>query len=282
MRRAGGWLVFLATAGLCLATPASRADELVTVQLQWRTAEDMIPLLQPLLPPGAVVTGAGNVLLVRADAATLAQLNTAIATLDRAPRQLLITVGQSSGSAVRGGGVAGSASVGSGDVQVGVNRPPRPGESGATVVVGAGSTQQSIGNVSSIRALEGFEVFVSVGQSRPFTTTTVESGPWGSTTTTRSTGFREASTGFFAVPRLSGDRVTLQISPRQQRFTSPSRGATVATQSLSTTVSGRLGEWMQLGGVDEVQDGRATGLVLWGSRSGATRYSAWVKVEEVR
>jgi hypothetical protein len=282
MNRAGRLLACVAVAWLCLAAPASRADELSTVQLQWRTAEDLIPLLQPLLPPGAVVTGAGNVLLVRADAATLAQLNTAIATLDRAPRQLLITVRQAGASGVRGGGVAGSATIGSGDVQVGVNRPPRPGESGATVVAGGGSSQQSMGNVSSIRALEGFEVFVSVGQSRPFTTTTVESGPWGNTTTTRSTGFREASSGFFAVPRVSGDRVTLEISPRQQRFTGSSRNATVATQSLTTTVNGRLGEWMQLGGVDEVQDGRATGLVLWGTRSGSTRYSAWVKVDEVR
>jgi hypothetical protein len=282
MTRACSLLAGLAIAWLCLAASASRADELVTVPLQWRTAEDMIPLLQPLLPPGAVVTGAGNVLLLRADAATLAQLNAAIATLDRAPRQLLVTVGQSGAASLRGGGLAGSATVGSGDVQVGVNRPPLPGESGATVVVGAGSSQQSIGNVASVRALEGFEVFVSTGQSRPYTTTTVESGPWGSTTTTRSSGFREASSGFYAVPRLSGERVTLEISPRQQRFTGSSRSATVATQSLTTTVSGRLGEWIPLGGVDEVQDGRATGLVMWGASSTATRYSAWVKVDELR
>jgi type II secretory pathway component GspD/PulD (secretin) len=271
----GAWLV--------LAAPASsRADELISIPLQYRTAEDLIPLLQPLLPAGAVVTGAGDVLLVRADAATLAQLRTAVATFDRAPRQLLITVGQSTAGSVRGGGVAGSATIGSGDVQVGINRPPQPGTSGATIIAGAGSTRDAVRNVSSVRVLEGYEVYIAVGESRPYTTTTVTPDPWGTVTTTHSTGLRDASTGFYAIPRLSGDRVTLEISPRQQRYAADARHGTIDSQSLTTTASGQLGEWIELGGVDAVQDGTATGLVLWGTRSAATRYSAWVKVDEVR
>jgi type II secretory pathway component GspD/PulD (secretin) len=270
-----GWLA-------CAAPVATRADELASITLQHRTAEDLIPLLQPLLPAGAVVTGAGDVLLVRADAATLAQLRTAVAAFDRAPRQLMITVGQSTSASARGGGIAGSATIGSGDVEVGVNRPPQPGTSGATVIAGAGSTQDTVRNVSTVRALEGFEVFIAVGESRPYTTTTVTPGPWGTVTTSRSTGFRDASSGFYAIPRLSGERVTLEISPRQQRFTGSARNGTIASQSLTTRASGRLGEWIELGGVDEVQNGTATGLVLWGTRAGAMRYSAWVKVDEVR
>ena len=87
-------------------------------------AEELLPILQPLVPPGSAITGTGNVLFVRADAATLRQVRDAVASLDRAPRQLLITVGQAMGAQGSGTSVRGSGTIGSGDVQVGVNRPP--------------------------------------------------------------------------------------------------------------------------------------------------------------
>ena len=64
-------------------------------------AEELIPILQPLVEPGGVITGTGDTLFVRTSAANLGQLREALATLDRAPRQLFITVGQSSGAAPR-------------------------------------------------------------------------------------------------------------------------------------------------------------------------------------
>ena len=95
-------------------------------------------------------------------------------------------------------------------------------------------------------------------------------------------GRQEAQTGFVATPRLSGDRFTLEISPSQQRSGTSRHDADAAMQSLVTTVSGRLGEWIELGGVTATETGATTGLIVWGARSELTRYSAWVKVEEVR
>jgi hypothetical protein len=77
---------------------------------------------------------------------------------------------------------------------------------------------------------------------------------------------------------VSGDRVLLEISPRQQRYR-PSSG-TVATQGSTTTVTGRLGEWFELGAVDESGSSSTGGLLTWGQRSEASRYSVWVKVNE--
>jgi hypothetical protein len=89
-------------------------------------------------------------------------------------------------------------------------------------------------------------------------------------------------TGFYATPRVSGDRVTLEISSRQQHLTDQTRVAPVTTGRITTTVSGRLGDWMQIGGSAGGADSRDSGLVSWGTRSELTQYSAWVKVEEVR
>ncbi len=264
---------------LC-ALPVVRAETLETIPLRHRMAEDLLPILLPLVPQGSFITGTGDMLFVRADEATLGQLREAVASLDRAPRQLLITVGQRMNAQGGGTSVRGSGTIGAGDVQVGVNRPPAA-DAGGQVVVRGGTAGNDTHNVASVRALEGYETYVALGQSRPFTSTTVTSGGHYPPVVTQSTGFRDVQTGFYATPRLSGDRVTLEISPRQQRLTGDVRNAPVATGSVATTVSGRLGEWMQLGGSVDDAATSSTGLATWGTRSELTQYSAWVKVDEV-
>jgi hypothetical protein len=258
-----------------------QAESLEQIPLHYRMAEELLPILQPLVPPGSVVTGTGNVLFVRADATTLRQVRDAVASLDRAPRQLLITVGQATGAQGSGTSVRGSGSIGSGDVQIGVNRPPAT-SAGGQVVVRSGTESDDVSNVSSVRALEGYETYVSFGQSHPVPSTTVTGGVHFPPVVSQSTGFRDVQTGFYATPRVNGDRVTLEISPHQQRSTGDAYGVPVTTGSIATTVSGRLGEWMQIGGSADSFDGSDQGVVTWGTRSKLTQYSAWVKVEEVR
>lgn len=281
LRRQGlqGWLPLLAAVA-SLAGTSVRAESLEAIPLHHRPAEEMIPLVQPLLPPGAAVTGTGDVLLVRGDAATVAEVRRALATLDRAPLQLLITVGQTTGSSRQSGDVRASGTIGSGDVQVGVNRPPA-GAAGADVTARSTSTRDDIRSVSTVRALEGREVYVATGESRPVTTTTTVGGPWHGPVVSQTTDYRDAQTGFYATPRVTGDRVTLEIAPTQQQFTGGTRQPTVATQSVQTTVSGLLGEWIEMGGVSETREGTTGGLGTWGTRSDLTGYSAWVKVERI-
>jgi type II secretory pathway component GspD/PulD (secretin) len=264
-----------------LVAPVVRAESLESIALHYRTAEDLLPILRPLVPQGSAITGTGAVLLVRADAATLQRLREAVASLDRAPRQLLITVGQGMSLQGRGTSVRGSGTIGAGDVQVGVNRPPAPDASGQ-VVIRAGAARDDAHNVSSVRALEGYETYIALGQSRPFTSTTVSGGGFHPPSVTQSTEFRDVQTGFYATPRVVGDRVTLEISPHQQRLSGAGHHAPVTTGSMTTTVTGRLGEWIPLGGTIEDAAGSNSGLVTWGTRSDLTQYSAWVKVEEVR
>ena len=277
--RAGGFagaLVFvLLSIGVANRAPA---ETLEAIPLQHRLADELLPILQPLLPPGTALTGAGDVLLVRADTATVQQLRAAVAALDRPPRQLLITVGQATDRSVDQASVRGSATIGTDDVQVGVNQPPSP-HTGAQVAVQARRDQLQIQDVSSVRTLEGREAYVALTTSQPFTTTISRRAHGVDVQTVTD---YEAERGFFATPRLNGDRVMLEISPRQQRLITSPRDARVATQTLTTSVSGRLGEWIELGGIAERDARGTTWLMVWGARSELTQYSAWVKVEELR
>jgi len=274
--RAGRRFALLAVAFLA-GFPAI-ADELEIIDLHHRRADDVIPIVLPLLEAGGALTGADDKLFVRSSPANLAQIRQAVAAIDRPQRQLLITVGQGSVDARDGTSVRGSATIGSGDVRVGVNQPPAGG-SGATIMTGSRSVQTDQQNTSSIRALEGSEAYISVGQSVPFTSTTVTTG-WHPPVAQQSTSYRDVTSGFYATARVSGDLVTLEISSRQQAYRP--RDETIDTKGATSVVTGRLGEWIELGAVREAQSGSSSGVLVWGRHTGSSEYSARVKVDEIR
>ena len=268
-------LVSLLTAGWIAV---AGAQELQVIQLRHRLADQVLPALQPLVEPGGAISGMDSMLFVRTSPANFEQIRQAVAALDRQLRQLRITVGQGTVETATGSAVRGSATVGSGDVQVGVNRPP-VGEPGVAVTARHATQRANLQNISSVAALEGTETFIAIGQSAPVTTTQVTPG-W-TRSTVQTTEFRDANTGFYATPRVSGDVVTLDLSPTQQRFSGPPSDRRVATAGITTQVSGRLGEWIRVGGSSTSNRSDTTGLLTWGTRSGEASYSVWVKVEEV-
>jgi len=274
--RAGRRCVLLAMA--ILAAGPALADELEIIDLRHRRAEDIIPIVLPLLEAGGALTGADDKLFVRSSPANLAQIREAVAAIDRPQRQLLITVGQGNAAARDGTSVRGNATIGSGDVRVGVNRPPAA-ESGATVITRSSSVQSDQQNTSSVRALEGTEAYISVGQSVPFTSTTVTTGRY-PPLAQQSTSYRDVTSGFYATARVSGDLVTLEISSRQQAYRE--RDQTIDTQGVTSVVTGRLGEWIELGAVREAQSGSSSGLLVWGRHTGNSEFSARVKIDEIR
>jgi type II secretory pathway component GspD/PulD (secretin) len=254
------------------------AQELQVIELRHRLAEQVLPALQPLVEPGGAISGMDSLLLVRTSPANFEQIRQAVAALDRQLRQLRITVGQGTVESGTDSAVRGSANVGSGDVQVGVNRPP-VGETGVAVTARHATQRANLRNVSSVAALEGTETFIATGRSAPVTTTQVTPGWAGQTVET--TEYRDANTGFYATPRVSGDVVTLDLSPVQQRFSGPPSDRRVATAGITTQVSGRLGEWIRVGGSNSSNRIDTSGLLAWGARSGEASYSVWVMVEEM-
>jgi hypothetical protein len=261
-----------------LACAVAVAQEMQVIDLHYRRADEVIPVLQPLLEPGDALTGMDDKLFVRAGPVTMSRVMQAIEAVDHPQRQLLITVGQGTVTEVAATDVRGAATVSSGDVSVGVNRPPGAGSS-AQVVVAGRRQQADMHNVSSVRAIEGMEAYVATGQEIPFNSTQVTPG-WGGPIVTQSTTFRDVSTGFYATARLNGDTVTLVISPRQQSY-DRTRGGTIHTAGTDSTITARLGEWVQLGAVRESGSASDSGLLVWGRRSAESQYSAWLKVDEL-
>ena len=276
------------------AMPARAEAALEVIPLHYRTAEEVIPVLRPMLAPEGTLSGFKGQLIVRTTPENLAEIKRILASLDSAPRQLLITVRQDADLDRQRSTAGVSGSVGGENARVTV--PPASRERyGGSVVLREGDNRiqahvlesGSAGtdrNTQTLRVMEGREAFIRTGQSVPVrgrqVTRTVVGGQVVEQVVD-TTQYRDVTTGFYVRARVSGDRVVLEVSPQRETLSQDIRGG-VNVQRVVTTVSGRLGEWMELGGVG--QTATAEQSVLLGRASSATRDDrrVLIKVEEIR
>lgn len=248
---------------LCLLIGLAHAQSLEIIDLRYRTAPEVIPILQPLLEEGGALSGSDYKLFVRASAANVAQLRSVVQQIDRQQQSLVVSVRRADRQTIEREATAGSVVI--------TNR----GASG-TLATGGGTSQRDGSNISSVRMLEGGSAFISAGQSIPVITAYGIGGgrePW----VGASTSYRDVSSGFLVTPRISAERVTLDIEQQAQQV--GANGQTIDTQSISTQVSGAVGQWISLGGISEASNSRSTGVL---SRQYSTRdqnVEVWVKVE---
>ena len=252
---------------LFLVAAACLAQTLEIVQLRHRPAEQLLPVLQPLLAGGGSLSGSGFQLIVRTTPANLEQLRQVIASLDRAQRQLLISVRQDFGGVARGGGVGGQIVL-------------APGASAArgSVFERSGTAQDNVSQ--QLRVQEGNQAYISSGESTLVQQRSVTRTVNGVIVTETALP-RDFNTGFYVTPRINGDTVFLEIGAQRDSRADLGPGS-ANTNRVASTISGRLGEWIELGGVNQSQSADTRGLLSRSSDAGAQERRVYVRVEEVR
>jgi hypothetical protein len=229
---------------LALALPLTVGGQpvLEIVPLRHRTADQVLPALRLLLEPGATLSAHGNQVIMRASPGNVAELKQVLAEVDRPLRRLQISVRfEEDIAAARRNLAAGG----------------RVDDRGARIELRAGDTQAARAERvdQRVQVLEGGVARIAAGK-----TAVIAGTPYG------------VGTGFHVVPRLSGEVVFLDVATEK---------AGRERQGLATTVSGRLGEWLELGGADRQRAGGERGLLSEsGARLQATR-QVWLKVEEL-
>jgi type II secretory pathway component GspD/PulD (secretin) len=262
---------------LLLACGAVRAEEVEVIALKYRTADQLIPTLSPLVEPGGGLSGMQSTLIIRSSRRNIEQLRQVIATLDRLPRKLLISVRQDAAATSGDRGARVSGTIGSGDVRVGVNEPPRA--EGATVTLHDSRSARDERITSRVQALEGSPAYIAVGQEVPVQQSIITHSPTGSITQS-TVQYRNISTGFYVTPRLAGERVFLDIATQAAAPAGYGPGS-ANVQQVQSSASGRLGEWFQLGGIDQSAMRSQSGILQGTRETRGSINSVWVKVEEI-
>ena len=287
MRRPVPLLQLLLAAVLMLMAAWAEAEPTVTevIPLRYRTADEIIPVLRPLLPQDAVLSGLNNKLIVRTTPSSMLEVKKLLASLDATPRKLMISVRQDANLDAwqRGSEISGRVEGDNASVTV----PGSPAPPGAQAKVGGvrarvyGSADQDTDRISQrVQVMEGGRALIRVGQSVPVAAGQVVDTPDGRRVL-RSTQFRSANTGFYVVPRLAGEQVTLEIYTAADAFQSPGSAAS-DIQRVATVVTGRLGEWIELGAIGQQGfENRQSGLARSTDAVRDAR-AVLVRVDEVR
>jgi type II secretory pathway component GspD/PulD (secretin) len=231
---------------LWLFVPAAYAQgTLEVISLRHRTAEQVIPVLRPLLEPGGALSGQYNRLIVRTSPANLAQIRGVLDAIDQPARRLVISVRFDNAQQ---------------SARSGVEADARMSSRGASANVRIEDSRSSRAEQvdQRIQVLEGGQATISTGESR---------------------NYAQTGTGIAVVPRVSGNNVTLDIGAQQEAFT---RGGAIQGERAASTVSGQLGEWIDLGGASSASSRSDSGILSSRERSATANRGIWVKVEELR
>ena len=261
---------------LCILSASAAADDLEVITLKYRTAEQLIPVIRPLLAPGGAVSGMQNQLILRTSKSNLQDIKKMLVSLDAMPRRLMIYVRQSAEGAGAQNGAELSSRIGGAATGAQHMEQERHGVT-ARIYETRGARDERI--TQQIQVMEGNAATIQIGQSVPVATPTVTRSING-IAFTDTVAYRDFVTGFEVVPRVSGERVFLDLSPRRETPTGSRGGGDV--QRASTTASGRLGEWFEIGGSMRNDARSDSGLLLGAAGQRKDKQSIWVKVEEIK
>ena len=242
---------------LASTTGVVMAQQLVTqvIQLRYRTPDQIVPVLQPLLAQGGTLSAMNGRLIVRTTPENLAELQDVLAQIDTMQRRLMISVRQDADleHSERGGQVSGRVEIGDDVVVSSAGKPAPPGATvqggGVRARVYRSEGQRGERLSQQVQVLDGGQAMIRIGQSVP-----IRSRRWVDTPDGRAwqdvIEYRDIDAGFIVTPRVVGDHVTLDILASGDRVQRQG-AADVQVQRVQTSVSGRLGEWIEIAGIGE-------------------------------
>ena len=257
--------VIILLVGVAWAGPGF-SQQLVTevIPLGYRSAADLIPVLKPLVPAPGTVTGIYTTLVVKTDADTLEAIKQILTELDRAPRNLLLTVRHGISDNLHNSGV-------DSDIILSTE-----GSQTTIQVFDTRSTTDGQ-DIQRVRVLEGYQAFIHFGESVPLAQRSLI--VFGGTVTVQdSIEYQDVTSGFYALPTVNGDRVVVHISPHRRKLNDLG-GGVIDVQQAVTTVSGRLGEWLLLGGTTNEADQNEYGTVYSTRSYESNTHSVYLRVE---
>jgi type II secretory pathway component GspD/PulD (secretin) len=248
------------------------------IQLKSRPASELVPIIKPLLDPGSSLSSMNNQLIIRASPEQITQVRKLLEQLDRPARKLIIYVRHGADYDIDRDGVSIDINKRLGR-HTGITTGRRVPAGTARLRTRSATTRGSLDATQHVQTLEGKPAFIATGKSIPIDeqTTIISGGVVQQQNTVR---YRDLTTGFYVVPHLNGNQVTLNISPHMER-----QGAIHGTfdiSSANTRVRGQVGEWISIGGIAGSIDHNRSDILRRSSTSGHEERSIELLVQEIQ
>ena len=265
---------------LILIAGAAFAQAVSVIELRNRPADELLPILTPLMTGGGSIAASGFTLIVRTTPANLAELRRVIESLDRARRQLLVSVRQDHGASAAAGGVGAEVSLGADSGRV-------RGNVAGSLYERTSTAEDNV--VQQVRVLEGNPASINTGSSIMVPQRSVTRTVNGVIVRERAVQ-RDFSSGFTVTPRVSGNQVSIEIGVARDTPVStagsgtpaPGQAGAASINRVASTVTGTLGEWIELSVVGQASTSQSRGVLARSSEAGSQERRVYVRVQEVR
>jgi hypothetical protein len=276
--------------GLVLLVSAVQADSISTIQLQHRPAEEVIPIVEPMLGADDAISGQGFRIFLQSSPETLARVRDMVDVLDMPAKILQVSVFQGSDRDIAELGIGANVQIERGDASVDIgNGKDNNNDAGGSITYSTTGGSASINSISTqkslrdnpihqVRVNEGTEAYIETGERIPYFYGAAWRGRRGFG---GSIEYKDAITGFYVLPRIRGDNVTLEVNPFKSSQ-SNTGGDNIDTQSAGTTITGPIGEWILIGGVTEQLERTqsATGTTV--ATQSRRNTGIWIKADLVQ
>jgi type II secretory pathway component HofQ len=241
--------------------------QLSTVELKYRTADEIIPSIKPLLSNNEGISGRGFQLFIKANPSSLREIEKLVVQLDKQATQLIISVRNlnDTNSLQSNISINGRVSYSTSDTH---NR--------ITINTGQQSTASTHQRTPQIRVTEGKPALIGSGTSFPIKLSNRRRHN-GSLSELEVTEYRTANSGFYVTAWLTGDQVKLEI--QQQNQSALQHGA-IDTSNVNTSVFGKLGQWIEIGNIGSSNNSIRQNIGARVSQTNTQRDVVYLKVEK--
>ena len=231
------------------------ANQLEIINLNHRPAKELIPILEPLIDKNGSISGEKYVLFIRTSYKNFQQIKEALVTLDADFRQLRIDIMQESATTMK---------------QYGFNVSKDNKKTNSKVY----STQHSASNPKqqTIQVTEGQWATLQTGMSIP--SISRSKNPNG--TITESIQYKTILSKLKIHPIIKGDKINVKIKSFTGSKDSVNSGG---AQGINTSVTGKLGEWIALGGITSVNNNSTSGFVFSTNRTSDSSQQIFIKID---
>jgi type II secretory pathway component GspD/PulD (secretin) len=283
-------LLFMLVISALSPSALAQQLQLEIIPLKHRPAATLIEQLRPLVKEPGSITASGNQLIIRSNRDELAQLHLLIDELDTPLAQVLISVrhGDRVGVSTKGYNTNSTITSGKSTITIGNDgNQKRISKNGgltttidkSTAIINRSTGSRNNNQVSQVRATEGYPAYIHTGQQVPITT---RSGYGYQRQYDQE--YKDVLQGFYVTPRLVGENtVTLQIRvTHDQVKDAHKRDKTIETQGYQSTISGQLGQWISLGGINLSDNKTDSGLGRSYSTKRSQDMNLYLKIDEIK
>jgi hypothetical protein len=259
--------------GVLATSPLAAAQPVLEVYETYWPADKLLPVIKAELRPTDTIQVFRNKLVIRAERDTHDRITELLAAVDRAPRNVLISIRQGEGVQNHADALRGDVTISTDQarhrVEAGKNEEGQvriyqgsslSGEVHTRVVHHNSISTRNDRATQQVRVLEGEEARISLGEDTAQTHTSVGINGVSTATTYQSTG-----QFLYVTPQVTPKGIRLTVSSRSSRQ-SDTQADQVDTQALETVILAEEGFWTPIGGTGQ-DTSSDDGSITWSTRA---------------